>query len=455
VASRTAQGEFVHTPYSPVRAARTAAWAAWAGSALEYYDFFIYGFVAVLILAPLYFPSDHPGAATLWAVASVGVGYVARAAGAFLLGHWGDVHGRRPVLCFTLLLMGASTLLIAVLPTFADIGIAAPLLLVGLRMLQGLALSAELAGANTLMLEIAPEHRRALYTSVAVSGSQAGFILAALVFLLLSWLLSDAELRAWGWRIAFLLSVVLVAVGLWVRFRLPESAAFLAEASDRQRPRHGPLGTLWRHHKRDVLQVALITQFTVVSGIVAVFSLSWAVGRLRLAMTTMMSVLLASAIVGMLAAPLWARLSDRTGRRPVFIFGTLACAALTGPYLWALASSNILLAFVFSIALAGVAYGAALGVWPALCAEIFKTQVRVSGVAIGTQLGLMLSAQAPTLAAFLTRHETAGWAPVAVLVGASCAVSSAAVFALRETSCMRLADLGRRSAPQAWRQRAR
>lgn len=411
---------------------------------LEYYDFFLYGLVAVLILGPQYFPTAARGSQTLWAVASVGAGYVARVAGALVLGHVGDVHGRQPVFCLTLLLMGTATTLIGMLPTYQDIGMAAPVLLVCLRLLQGFAVSAEQAGAHALILELSPPGRRGLYTSFAVSGTQAGFILASAVLLLLSSFLSDTELRAWGWRIPFLLSAVLVGVGLWTRLHLSESSAFLSERG-RQRGRPEPLKTLWKQHKVDVLRVVLIAQFSVVSSIVAVFSLSWAVSRSKLSMPAMLAVLMASAVVGMLAAPLWARLSDRVGRRPVFNFGVLASSVFIGPYLWAIDASSVSLVLVFGIFLAGVAYNAALGVWPSLCAEIFGTSVRLSGVAIGTQLGFMLSAQAPTLAAVLTGNVRAGWAPVALLVGASCAISALTVFVSRETNLAPMADLGRSS----------
>ena len=421
---------------------RKAAWASWIGSALEYYDFFLYGTAAALILGPLYFPSAESGLAALAAIATIGGGYVARPIGALLFGYVGDVYGRRLVLSLTLLLMGLSTFLIGVLPTYQQIGIAAPVLLVTLRLLQGLAVAGEHAGANALVLELADSKQRGLYTSFALSGTQAGIILSTLVFIVLAALLSEQDLLSWGWRIPFLGSALLVAMGVWVRYRLPESSAFLARQRGDER-QSKPLQILWRQYRVDVLRVFLAAQISVVPAIVGVFSLAWAVSHAHLPRATMLAVLLASAAVGMFVIPLWARLSDRVGRRSVFVFGALASGVLIWPYLWAIAQACVVLIFVFGVLLAGVVYSAANGVWPSLYGEMFTTEVRLSGVAVGTQLGFTLAAQAPTLALHLTRQAPAEWTPVACLVSLGCALSAAAVLCSRETSQLGINDLGR------------
>lgn len=392
--------------------ARRAAWASWIGSALEYYDFFLYATAAALVLGPLYFPASQPGLTSLAALASVGVGYLTRPIGAVFLGLLGDRYGRRCVLSLTLLLMGSATFLIGVLPTYQDIGMAAPILLVVLRLLQGLAASGEHAGASALVLEITGSYRRGLYTSFALSGTQAGLISASLAFLLLSTFLSESDLLAWGWRIPFLLSAVLVAVGAWVRYRLPESPVFLSEVDGREEWWE-PLRVLWRSYRRDVIRVVLAAQVSVVSSIVGVFSLSWAVNHLHIPRPTMLIVLLSSASVGMFAIPVWAALSDRIGRKPVFIFGTVSAGLLIWPYLWALEQFNIVLAAVYAILVGGVAYSAANGVWTSLYGEMFSTRVRLSGMAIGTQISFTLAGQAPALAAYLTRYSSSDWIPVA------------------------------------------
>ena len=422
--------------------ARQAAWASWIGSALEYYDFFLYATAAALVLGPLYFPASEPGLTSLAALASVGVGYLTRPIGAVFLGLMGDLLGRRFVLSLTLLLMGSATFLIGVLPTYQEIGMAAPILLVVLRLLQGLAASGEHAGASALVLEITGSNRRGLYTSFALSGTQAGLISASLAFLLLSTVLSESDLLAWGWRIPFLLSAVLVVVGAWVRYRLPESPVFLAEGAGREEWWE-PLRVLWRSYKRDVIRVVLAAQVSVVSSIVGVFSLSWAVNHLHIPRPTMLIILLSSASVGMFAIPAWAALSDRIGRKPVFILGAVAAGILIWPYLWALEQSDVALATFLAILLAGVAYSAANGVWPSLYGEMFSTRVRLSGLAIGTQIGFTLAGQAPALAAYLTRYNSSDWTPVASLVSIGCVISVAAVCTASETNRAELSDLGR------------
>ena len=424
--------------------ARQAAWASWIGSALEYYDFFLYATAAALVLGPLFFPASEPGLTSWAALASVGAGYVTRPIGALLLGPLGDRYGRRWVLSLTLWLMGGATFLIGVLPTYQEIGVAAPILLVVLRMLQGFAASGEHAGATTLVLEMASSHRRGLYTSFALSGTQAGFIAASIAFLVLSACLSEADLLAWGWRIPFLLSAVVVAVGVWIRFRLPESSIFLSEVP-RQQSWLEPLQLLWQQSKRDVVRVILAAQVSVVSSILAVYSLSWAVTTMQMPRQTMLAVLLSSALLGMCAIPVWACLSDRLGRKPVFLFGVLASGMLIWPYLWSLGASNIPLSFLFGILLGGVAYSAANGVWPALYSEMFSTKVRLSGMAIGTQIGFALAAQAPAAAAFLTRHASHDWTPAAWIASIACAISASAVIFARETSCLELSELGQKS----------
>jgi MFS family permease len=423
--------------------ARKAAWASWIGSALEYYDFFLYGTAAVLFLGPLYFPSSEPGLAELAALTSVGVGYVSRPLGALFLGYLGDVYGRRLVLCLTLTLMGLSTFLVGVLPTYQEIGLAAPVLLITLRLLQGFAVSAEHASANALVLELSAENQRGLYTSFSLSGTQIGVILSTVVFLLLTPFLTEAELMAWGWRIPFLLSAVLVAMGVWVRFRLPESPAFLSEDRHRDRPFES-MRTLWSQYKFDVLRVVLAAQISVVSAIFGVFSLSWAVNNTEITRSTMLAAMILKAVVGMLTIPAWAYVSDRLGRRPVFLFGAVGSGVLIWPYFWALGQSNVPLFFACSVLLVGVAYSAANGVWPSLYGEMFSTKVRLSGVAIGTQVGFMLAAQAPALAAFLIRRSPSDWTPVAVLVSVSCGISALVVFLSRETSQVGMADLGKK-----------
>ena len=218
-----------------LHAPKKAALASWIGSAVEYYDFFIYGTAAALIFPKIFFASSNPQLAAIAAFATFGVAYIARPFGAVALGHVGDRFGRRKVLIFTLLVMGISTFSIGLLPSYGQVGIMAPILLVLARLLQGVSAAGEQAGANSMTLEHAPPDQRAFYTSFTLSGTQAGLILATFVFLPISQLPEDA-LLSWGWRIPFFLSAVVVAVGLWVRRTLPETPAFEEESRPTRRP---------------------------------------------------------------------------------------------------------------------------------------------------------------------------------------------------------------------------
>ncbi|MBC3885299.1 MFS transporter [Undibacterium griseum] len=423
---------------SSTSASRKAALASWIGSAVEYYDFFIYGTAAALVFGKIFFPSFDPVTATIAAFATFGVGYVTRPIGAIVLGHVGDIYGRKRVLTFTLLLMGASTFMVGLLPTYNQIGIAAPVLLVILRMLQGLSAAGEQAGANSMTLEHAPAHRRAFFTSFTLSGTQAGLILATLVFLPISALPED-QMLSWGWRIPFFLSALVVAVGMWVRRTLPETPAFQENEGKSQK---APVTMLFTSNKANVLRVIFAALVSVVSTIFSVFTLSYAVNTMHIPRATMLTVLVLANVIALGAIPAFASLSDRIGRKPVFIFGALGSAALIWPYMWAISVVNIPLIFFFGLVLSGVVYSAANGVWPSLYGEMFGTRVRLSGMAIGTQIGFALGGFAPTISASILETGPTGWMPVAAFVTLTAVISATSVATCRETYKMAMEQLG-------------
>jgi len=421
-----------------------AAIASWIGSALEYYDFFIYGTAAALVFGKVFFPTSHPATGTLLALATFGVGYVARPVGAFFLGHVGDKFGRKRVLVFTLLLMGASTFLVGCLPTYGQLGIAAPVLLVFLRLCQGFSASGEQAGANSMTLEHAPGDRRAFFTSFTLSGTQAGAILATGVFLPITQLPED-QLLSWGWRIPFLLSIVVVIIGFIIRRRLDETPVFLEEKEQRTVPRM-PLAILFRDYTPDVLRVVCCALVSTVSTIFGVYTLSYAVNTMKIDRPTMLWVAILTNVVALFAIPFWAIMADRYGRRPVFIFGSIVPGLLMFAYLWAVTAANIPVIFVVAILMSGITYSASNAVWPALYAEMFDTRVRLSGMAIGTQIGFALGGFAPTVAAAVQGTGPDGWVPVAVLTLVACAIAAIAAWTASETYKVDIHALGHPSA---------
>ncbi|WP_448624186.1 MFS transporter [Geodermatophilus sp. URMC 64] len=427
------------------RMPRKAALASFVGSALEYYDFFIYGAAAGLVFPDVFFPESDPSTGVLLSLATFGVAYVARPIGAVIIGHFGDRVGRKKMLVLTLLMMGVSTFLIGALPSYAAVGVLAPVLLVALRILQGLSAAGEQSGANSMTLEHAPEGRRGFFTSFTLEGTQAGLILANLVFLLVA-LLPEDQLLSWGWRIPFFLSALVVAVGYWVRRSLPETPEFEREKQEHAVPKL-PVAVLFRDHWASVLRVVLCALVSVVSTIVGTWSLaqgtSDAIGMER---TTLLWMVILSNAVALVALPLWARLSDKIGRRPVFAFGALGSAAAAFPFLWALQQGNVALVFLFGILLSGVIYSAANGIWPALYGEMFDTRVRYSGTAIGTQIGFALGGFSPAIATAIVGEGSGGWVPVALLTGGAAAIAGLCALTTRETAHVPLEELGRKDA---------
>src|SRR5579884_1224045 len=305
----------------PAHTPTRAAVASWIGSALEYYDFFIYGTAAALVFGRVFFPTSNPATGVLLSLATFGVGYVARPVGAFLVGHIGDRFGRKRVLIGTLILMGACTFLVGCLPTYDQVGLAAPGLLVLLRLCQGFSASGEQAGANSMSLEHAPPRRRSFVTSFTLNGTQAGSLLATAVFIPISRLPQD-QLLAWGWRVPFWLSLVVVVIGLLIRRGLAETPAFL-ENKQRQTLARAPLSLLFRDYTPQLVRVLLCSLVSTVSTIVGVYALSYAVNVVKLDQTPMLTVAIVANVVALGALPLWALLADRIGRKPVFIFGAI------------------------------------------------------------------------------------------------------------------------------------
>jgi MFS family permease len=425
--------------------------ASAVGTTIEWYDFFLYGTAAGLVFEKLFFSGLSGPAAQFASFGTFAVGFLARPIGGFVFGHFGDRLGRKKMLVLTLLLMGASTFLIGALPSYAAIGVTAPVLLVLLRVLQGLSAAGEQSGANSLTLEHAPDGRRGFFTSFTLSGTQAGLILATFVFIPVA-ALPDDQLYSWGWRIPFFLSLVVVAVGYWVRRTLPETPEF-EKVEQAHEVAKLPVAVLFRDHWASVLRVIFCALVSVVSTIVATWSLTYATDTVGLDKATYLWVVVAANVVALGAIPLWARLSDRVGRRPVFAFGALGSAVCVFPFLWSVGQGNFALIFVFGILLSGVVYSAANGIWPSLYGEMFSTKVRYSGMAIGTQIGFALGGFSPAIATAIAGVGQNAWLPVAVFTAAAATVSGVCALTARETAHVPLEELGQPTAGRATRER--
>ena len=424
--------------------ARRAAMAAFIGSTLEYYDFFIYGSASALIFSQVFFPGVSPFLGTILSMATIGIGYVVRPLAASLIGHYGDRIGRRRMLVLTLVSMGMATFLIGCLPTPAVIGAAAPILLVLLRAVQGASAAGESVGAVTMALEHAPSNKRAFYGSWVNTGAVAGILLASLAFLAVS-TLPEEDLLSWGWRLPFFASVLVVAVGLWIRVRLPESEVFEA-AKDAETKQELPIKVVLRDHWSTVLKVVFIGLFSVVSTIFAAFALAY--GRnVGLPNWVILSATIVTAALGVVAQPFAGLLADRIGRKPVFVTGNLICAGAVLLVFWAIGTQNIPLIFAAAILFMVVGYGLVNPLAPPMIAELFPTNIRYSGAATASQLGLVATGFAPTIAAAIVRPGPTGWVPVAVMTAVCCLTSAAVTFfGIRENYRTRTEDLGHEGA---------
>jgi MFS family permease len=434
----------VSVPAEAVGQPRKAATAAWIGSALEYYDFFIYGSAAALIFPKVFFDESDPATATLLSLATFGVAYAARPVGALFLGHFGDRVGRKKIMVFTLILMGLSTFLIGCLPSRHQVGTLAPVLLVLCRVLQGISAAGEQASANSMSLEHAPAHRRGFFTSFTLSGTQGGQLLATLVFLPVAALPED-QLLSWGWRVPFWLSVAVAVVGFVIRQKLDETPAFEQQAASEGVPKL-PLVVLLREHWADVLRVIGGALIASVSTIFTVWALAYATSdAVGMSRSSMLWVGALANLVALAAIPLWATLSDRVGRRPVFLIGAVGSAVTMFLYLWAISTGNYPLTLLLGIVTFGIVYSAANGVWPSFYGEMFSTRVRLSGMAIGTQIGFAVAGFAVTFAAQIAGPDGTDWSSVALFTAALCVPPVIAALTARETHEVATEELGVRA----------
>ncbi|MET7989679.1 MFS transporter [Amycolatopsis sp. NPDC005232] len=414
----------------PPRQMRKNILVSVAGSAIEWYDFFIYASASALVLNKLFFPSVDSVAGTLLAFSTFAVGFLIRPVGAAVFGHFGDKFGRKPALVTAMMIMGAATTAIGLLPSYATLGVAAPILLVVLRLVQGLALGGQWGGAVLLVTECAPEGKRGFYGSFAQLGVPIALIFSNVMFLILSAALSQDAFLAWGWRIPFLLSILLIAVGLYAQSRASETHAAPSEESAQRR---APLLELLRSHPKQIL---LAAGATVINGgayyLLTVYILSYATQALRLPRGTILVAVLISAVASGLTIPAAAALSDRIGRRKVFLSGAAGLAVWGFPMFWLVNTGSPVLITV-ALVIAQVIFSLTYGPCPALFSEMFGARVRYSGVSVGYQIGAVAGgALAPIIATSLfAEFHTAN--AIALYLALMAAVSFVAVFLVTES----------------------
>ena len=420
---------------------RRVVLASFIGTTIEWYDYFIYGTAAALVFNKLFFPELDAFTGTLAAFGTFAVGFFARPIGGLVFGHYGDKLGRKNMLVTTLVMMGIATFLIGVLPTHAQIGVAAPVLLVVLRFIQGFGVGGEWGGAVLMAVEHGHKGRRGFFGSCAQAGVPIGLLLATGVFTLLNSQLTDAQFLAWGWRVPFLIGILLLAVGLYIRLAILESPLF-TKLQKREPERPAPIREVLTKYPRNVF-IAMGARFAENASfyIFTVFIYAYTKDQLQLDRQVILNAILVASAAQFIAVPCFGALSDRVGRRPVYIFGAVFTALFAMPFFLLVKTQSpalITLAMVLAIA---VGHAAMYGPQAAFFSELFGTRVRYSGVSLGYQLASPFAGGlAPIIAALLLKWSDGNPWPVAVYLVFTSLITLTAIWFAKETVNTDLSD---------------
>jgi MFS transporter, MHS family, shikimate and dehydroshikimate transport protein len=370
---------------------RQVALASFIGTAIEWYDFFLYGTAAALVFGTLFFPEATPLGGTLLAFATYGVGFFARPVGGIIFGHYGDRIGRKTMLVLSLLIMGVATFLIGLLPTFESVGLLAPILLVVLRLLQGIGVGGEWGGAVLMAVEHAPPGRRGFFGSWPQMGVPAGLLLANVVFFVTSSAMSEAQFLAWGWRIPFLLSIILIGVGLYIRLKIMESPAFRRVQESGTEANMPILDVLRTYPKNVLLAMGMRIAENGTFYILTAFVLTYVVQEVGLEQNVGLTGVIIAAAIGLATIPFYGALSDRVGRRPVYLFGAVFSLVFAFPFFWLLDTGVAPLIWLAIVLGVNLGHDSMYGPQAAYFSELFGTRVRYSGASLGYQLASVLA----------------------------------------------------------------
>ncbi|MDQ0119527.1 MFS family permease [Pseudarthrobacter defluvii] len=437
-------------PSSPAAGAglrdpKKAAMSGWIGSALEYYDFALYSLAATLIFPAIFFPAENPTVGIIASLATYAVGYVSRPVGAVVLGAYGDRHGRKKVLVFAMLLMGFATFAVGLLPTYGQVGLLAPALLVILRLIQGFAVAGELGGASAMIVEHSPDARRGFFASFSLQGTQVGSILATAVLLPLAALLPADQFGSWGWRIPFLLSAVVIFAGYLIRRRVTEPPAYAAQPGTAGAAQRFPLAELLRTRPGALLRCILMTFTNVIGMATLIFGVSFATQKgygNGFSSSEFLWVTLVANIAAVATIPVFGALSDRIGRRMLMAAGGVTGGVLVTGYLWAIEQGSLPLVFVCVVIVQGIFFQ----MWNATFATFFQEQfpmrIRVTGFAVSQNIGLMIASFFPSS---FTAIAPPGSANIPLTIGLTtlgiCLVSAVATLMSSDTRDTSLEDL--------------
>ncbi|MFC5790073.1 MFS transporter [Agromyces tardus] len=418
--------------------------ASMAGTVVEWYEFFLYASAATLVFGTAFFPpSDDPYAGIIAAFLTYAVGFIARPLGGIVFGHFGDKYGRKKLLQLSIILIGVATFLIGCLPTYAQVGLLAPALLVILRFLQGFALGGEWGGAVLLVAEHSPSKSRGFWASWPQAAVPVGNLLATLVLFVLSSTLSEAAFLGWGWRVAFWLSAVIVLIGWYIRTKVADAPIFLEMQAEREAAKatsYGVIEVIKRYPRGVITAMGLRVAENILYYVVVTFSIVYLTQVVKEGTANTLLLLVGAHLVHFLVIPQWGRLSDRIGRRPVYAIGAVLGAAWAF-FAFPLMSTGQPVVIWLAISLGLVFHGAMYAGQPAIMAEMFPTRMRYSGVSLGYQVtSIFAGSLAPIIATSLLAQYGSS-VPVAIYVAVACAITLVAVWAARETRGLDLREV--------------
>ena len=416
--------------------ARKAALGSFVGAVVDWYDFLLYGIIAAIVFNTEFFPKVSPAMGTLAAFGTFGVGFLFRPLGGFVFGHYGDRLGRKRMLVLTVMMMGLSTAMIGLLPTFASIGWWAPVLLIALRAIQGFAVGGEWGGAALMAVESAPGKKKAFYSSGVQVGYGVGLVLATGIVSILSQTMDDATFKTWGWRIPFVFSVVLVLIGLWVRSSMEESQEFVKKVIEKgQRTGRLPIFEALRQHpKAFLLIIALRLAELFTMYIVTAFALSYSTTNLHMPRQFFLNIGLLVGAVSIFTIPCFAMLADRFGRRRIYMIGAVVGMFSAIPFFLALDARSTVWIVIFSVMLANIAHDMVVSVQQPMFTELFGTEYRYSGAGVGYQVASVVGGGfTPFIAVGLVSFAGGSWHPVAAYLAIGCLISVLVAGGMKRT----------------------
>ncbi|WP_142829244.1 MFS transporter [Planococcus soli] len=408
--------------------------ASLVGSSIEWFDYFLYGTMAALVFNQLFFVNEDPTVGLMLAYASFALSFFIRPFGGIIFSHIGDRIGRKKTLVITLSLMGFATFAMGLLPTYQAIGVAAPILLISLRLIQGLGIGGEWGGALLLATEYAPPERRGFFGSIPQMGVTIGMVMGTLALYVMT-LLPEAAFMSWGWRVPFILSAFLVVFGLWIRKGIDETPEFKAVQASGEIPKLPIVDTLKYHWREVLIAIGAKVVETAPFYIFGTFVVSYATTNLEFSRTATLAAVMIATVITTILIPIMGALSDRVGRKKMYITGSVAMALFAFPYFWMLQQGSVTLLIVATIIGLGIIWAPITAVLGTMFSEIFDAKVRYTGVTLGYQIGAALAGgTAPLVATFLLATFDNSYVPVALYIILTAVISLLSIWAVKDLS---------------------